>query len=146
MTGRVQSPSRRRMSRNRDRGQAFTEFALVLPILLFLILGMADFARAWHSYQVITDAAREGARTAVVDNPATTEADVYAVVDSALVRSALDPTSATVAVTGFGDSQGTPAGVQIDYPFELRFVGRLFGWFTGDTSLTLSTHFVMRNE
>lgn len=130
----------------RDEGQGFVEFALVLPLLLFLILGMADFARAWQSYQVITDAAREGARTAVVDNPTTTQSDVYAVVDSALVRSALDPTAATVTLTGFGDEQGTPAGVQIDYPFELRFVGRLFGWLTGDSSLTLSTHFVMRNE
>ena len=122
MKGRAQLRSRDRTSRARDRGQAFTEFALVLPILLFLILGMADFARAWHSYQVITDAGREGARTAVVDNPATTEADVYEVVDSALARSGLDPASATVTLTGFGGQQGTQAGVQIDYPFELRFV------------------------
>ena len=63
------SPHRARRARP-DRGQALVEFALVAPIQLLLIFAVADMARAWNVYQVITDAAREGARTAVIDDPA----------------------------------------------------------------------------
>jgi Flp pilus assembly protein TadG len=59
-----------------DSGQALVEFALVAPLLLLLILGMVDFARAWSAYEIITYQARQGARMAVVDDPGVVEADV----------------------------------------------------------------------
>ena len=49
-------------SRRDGRGQALVELALILPILLMLLLGIFEFGRAWNTKQVITDAAREGAR------------------------------------------------------------------------------------
>ena len=51
--------------RNR-KGQALLELALVLPIVLLLVVGMLEFARAWNLHQVMTDAVREGARRAVL--------------------------------------------------------------------------------
>jgi Flp pilus assembly protein TadG len=51
----------RRSDRPR-RGQALIEFALILPVILLLVVGMLEFARAWNLHQVMTDAAREGAR------------------------------------------------------------------------------------
>lgn len=129
-----------------DRGQALVEFALVLPFLLLLILGMVDFARAWSAYEVITYQARVGARMAVVDNDATTEADVRQAILDGLGRGNLDPSLATVDITGFRAGQGTPAQVQIDYPFSLAFAGRFLDWLTGSEDLVLSTQFVMRNE
>jgi uncharacterized protein (UPF0333 family) len=61
---------------NRRRGQAVTEFALVFPLFLLIILIVVDLARAIYVYSVISDAAREGARYAIVhgtqaatDNP-----------------------------------------------------------------------------
>jgi hypothetical protein len=56
-----------RIRRNR-KGQALIEFALVLPILLLVVVGMLEFARAWNLHQVMTDAVREGARRAVLAN------------------------------------------------------------------------------
>jgi TadE-like protein len=53
-----------------DRGGAMVEFALVAPILFMLLIGIFDMARGWYEYQVITDAAREGARRAVVHDGA----------------------------------------------------------------------------
>jgi hypothetical protein len=50
-------------SRRSDRGAALVEFALVLPLLLVVIAGIVDFAFAFQRYEVITNAAREGART-----------------------------------------------------------------------------------
>jgi Flp pilus assembly protein TadG len=42
------------------------EFALITPILLILIGGIADFGFLFQSFEVTTNAAREGARLAVL--------------------------------------------------------------------------------
>ena len=47
-----------------ERGSNLVEFALVLPLLVLILAGMADIGRAFNSYMVITNAAREGARAA----------------------------------------------------------------------------------
>ena len=62
----------RRLLRD-ERASALVEFALVVPLLLALVLGIIEFGRAWNIDHVITDAAREGARRAVVrvENQAT---------------------------------------------------------------------------
>jgi hypothetical protein len=55
----------RRRSRNTDeRGAALVEFALTLPLLLVVIAGIVDFAFLFQRYEVVTNAAREGARLA----------------------------------------------------------------------------------
>lgn len=60
----------------KNRGQGLVEFALVLPILLLLLLGIVEFARIYHVYLVTGYASREGARVAVVgaDNDSIKEA------------------------------------------------------------------------
>jgi Flp pilus assembly protein TadG len=55
-------------SRRGERGQALVEFALILPIILLVMVGMLEFARAWNLHQVMTDAAREGARRAAIQD------------------------------------------------------------------------------
>jgi Flp pilus assembly protein TadG len=57
------------------RGQALVEFALVLPILLILLLGILDFGRAVAAYNSVSNAARSAVRVAIVDqNPDVVEA------------------------------------------------------------------------
>lgn len=46
---------------HRRRGAALVELALVLPILIFLVLGCVDFGRFATCYTAVTNAAREGA-------------------------------------------------------------------------------------
>lgn len=59
------------------KGQALVEFALVLPILLILLLGILDFGRAIAAYNSVSNAARSGARVAIVNqDPAAIEAAV----------------------------------------------------------------------
>jgi Flp pilus assembly protein TadG len=48
-----------------DSGQAIVEFALVLPILIILLLGITDFGIALYDKAVITNASREGARAGI---------------------------------------------------------------------------------
>lgn len=48
-------------------GQALVEFALVFPIAIILLLGVFDIGRAVFLYNGLTNAAREGARLAIVN-------------------------------------------------------------------------------
>jgi Flp pilus assembly protein TadG len=135
-----------RAFRRTDSGQALTEFALVVPVLLFMILGLAEFSRAWNTRQVLTDAAREALRSSVVANPAFTQQSMRALIDQALQRAALDPAKADVVVDGWKAGTGTPARIRIDYLYEFGFLGPFVEWTTGGRSLALTTSFVMRNE
>ena len=57
------------------KGQSMVEMALVLPIILMLFLGMAEFSRIFGSYLLVTHASREGARMASIGK---TDAEVQA--------------------------------------------------------------------
>ena len=56
----------RRLQFRDESGQAITEFALILPILMALLLGIIQFGIVFNNYVTITDAARAGARKAAV--------------------------------------------------------------------------------
>jgi Flp pilus assembly protein TadG len=57
------------MMRSRDdRGAAAVEFALVLPVLILLVLGLIEFSRVFNTQISISNAAREGARTMAIEN------------------------------------------------------------------------------
>jgi hypothetical protein len=89
-----------------DRGAELFEFALVLPLLLSLLIGILWMARAYNIYQTITRAAREGARAAVVrtcascGNAIPSDASVRTVVTDSLSASALDLTKVTSSFAG----------------------------------------------
>jgi Flp pilus assembly protein TadG len=53
--------------RRATRGQSLVEFALIIPILLLLLMGILDFSRAISAYNSVSNAARSAARVAVVD-------------------------------------------------------------------------------
>lgn len=52
--------------RKKESGQGMVEFALILPLLLILILGVFDFGRAFYSYLTFEHAGREAARYASI--------------------------------------------------------------------------------
>jgi hypothetical protein len=54
--------------RPRSAGQALVEFALILPIFVLLMLAVFDFGRGIYTYNGLSEAAREIARTAIVDS------------------------------------------------------------------------------
>ena len=56
----------RRARRNDREGAALVEAAVVLPIFFLAILGMVEFGRAMMVGQLVTNAAREGARRAIL--------------------------------------------------------------------------------
>lgn len=49
-----------------DAGQDLVEYALVLPIFLLLVLSVIEFGVLFYQYNVVANAAREGARAGIV--------------------------------------------------------------------------------
>jgi hypothetical protein len=149
------------------RGGAAVEFALVLPILLTLVFGVVEFGLLWNVYQVVTDSAREGARRAVVANPAYASATVFETVEEA-VRRSRSGVQVTVRNASYCQPElpstpvgsnrmeiygcqwdggsGQPARVAVRYGYEFGVLGPLLNWTTGQRSLVLRTDFWMRNE
>ncbi len=135
--------SLRRLRRD-DRGQSLVEFALVAPILLILILGIVDFARAWNVYQVLTDAGREGTRNSVVDNGSTV-AQVQNLIINAANRAGIQLNTSNITVTE-GSNSGDATTVTISYTHRLNFIGVAFRIFTGSPNINFSVVSTMRRE
>jgi Flp pilus assembly protein TadG len=129
-----------------DEGQAVVEFALIAPILILLLVGIFEFGRAWSAHQAVTDAAREGARAAVVADLPVTEDSVRAVVRNALARVSLNPDKAQIDLSGVDASTGDPARVAVRYRYEFGFLKPLGVLVGNGGTVTLATAFVMRNE
>ena len=53
-------------SNKRSHGQAIAEFALVAPIFFLILFSIIDFGRYVYYVQILNNAAREGARYAIV--------------------------------------------------------------------------------
>ena len=60
-------------SQRGERGQAIVELALTLPLLMLILLGVFDFGLLFQQYEVVTNAAREGARLAVLTSEYSTD-------------------------------------------------------------------------
>ena len=118
------SPFGRRSDR-RSRGQTLVEFSLVIGIFLVLILALFDFGRAVYGTSSLGNAARMGARTAIVNQ--SVGAIRQRAADQA-VALGLDP-SAVACSVGTPTSPPTPTGDS----------GVCVEFRTGDLSTTCST-------
>jgi Flp pilus assembly protein TadG len=139
---------------HREEGQALIEAALTIPIMLLIAVGIFEFGRAYQTWQILTNAAREGARLAVVPTPVPglVEARVRAYMQDGQLSG-----YASASVTIDGNQTLTVSGqsvsasrVSIDYPFNfivLKPVARLIrGPSTLGDALTMHATALMRNE
>jgi len=119
------------------------EFALVLPLLLLLVFGIAEFGLAWHRYHIITDAAREGARVGAV--VASTQAQVTSALNSHLTQNGLNPGLANLTLPNVWPvPTGQPVTVTVTYPVQFGVMSRLVPGIPA--SMTLTSTFTMRHE
>jgi Flp pilus assembly protein TadG len=136
-----------------EDGAQLVEFALVLPLLLLVVLGIAEFGFIFQRYEVLTNAAREGARIAVL--PGYSDADVQARV-AAYVTAGRVPTTGTnpnVAVTSV-PIPTTPGGpvltgkrVTVTYTHSYMFLTGIGSWFGASyTTVPLIAVSEMRTE
>ena len=132
-----------RATRWGERGQALAEFALVLPLMLLFIAGIVELGRAWNIKQVVTDAAREGARYAVAD-AAMNRADVIAKVEQRLELAKIQTSDISVAC--IGSVADTTVTVTVSTDVKLGLVGALLGWAGAPSVVPVSSRTIMRNE
>lgn len=153
--------ARRRRGRA-ESGQALAEMAMVIPALLLLVFGIVEFGAAWRSYQVVTNAAREGSRRAVMARAGLvdpSEPAVLRIVEDVMTSGGLDFQEDYVTFSCDGvegslceDVRGAAEEVRIDYPYDFVFVGPLadlacVGCDGGDFgTITLTASSVMRSE
>ena len=137
--------------RRGERGAALLEAAITVPIILLISVGIFEFGRAYQTWQVLTNAAREGARVAILEGP--TDADVRSRVNSYLSGGGLVTLSDSnivvnrdVPLTG----SATASQVTVNYPFTfmvLNPVVRLVSpSATTGAPITMSASTLMRNE
>ena len=115
--------SRRRRRVRTDSGQALVEFALVLPLLAFMILGIVQFGIAFNHYIALTDATRAGARKAVVSRHSSNpKGDAEAAVRASAAN--LDQGKLSVSVSpGTPWSAGGSVTVAATYPYSINLLG-----------------------
>jgi len=101
-----------------ERGQTLVELALVLPVLVLILFGILEFGRIFHSYIVITNAAREGARLGALGKSdeeiiaRIREASPLYLADSRLRITKLEPNESA-------RNPGVPLTVEVVYDVEL---------------------------
>ena len=138
-----------------ERGAELIEFALVFPLLLFVILGIVDFGFLFQRMEVVTNAAREGARVGVL--PGYGSADVQARVTQYVTAGGLLPAKlatptaceTTITVTAGPPAVTVPAiRVGVTYFHDYMFIGPMIAWFGGSafSSVPVRGQAVMRDE
>jgi hypothetical protein len=133
-----------------ESGAELIEFALALPVMLLVGLGVLDFGLLFQRYEVVTNAAREGARVAILPGYGT--GDVVARVDEYLTAGGLtgphDPPTIIVTTVPVGLLCTAVTSVQVTYPYSFSLVGGIASYFgaTGLSSTTLTATAEMRNE
>lgn len=130
-------------SRERERGAAAVEFALVFPLVIMLLLTVIEFSRLWNIQATISDSARIAARSAaILSNDPTLddeEIEAAATADATGIPSFVDWTAATITIDVDCDTSGgvttsvvsvTPGSITtwfttaLGSPIELNATGR----------------------
>jgi Flp pilus assembly protein TadG len=136
--------------RNNERGAALIETAITIPIILLVSVGIFEFGRAYQTWQVLTNAAREGARVAILTDK--TDADVQTAVRSYMQAGGLPKHGTAGVVIDRNVAMGTNSGsrITVNYPFQfmvLNGVAKLVSkGSTAGQPLTMQSVTVMRNE
>ena len=135
-------PGRSRIGRRHRRGAAVVEFAVVAPVYFLFVFGIIEYGRMVMVQQILTNAAREGARVGVLDN--STSSDVTTAANRYLAPANI--TTATITVSPNPPSSatsGNPVSVTVSVGFNQ------VSWlpsplFLGGTTLTYTA--TMRRE
>lgn len=114
------SRRRRRGPTTDEAGESMVEFALVLPLLLLVLVGVVQFALVHHAQNVATTAAQEGARHGAAE-----DGDVAVAEERALdvLRSGLGSLGDGFAAAADESEESVTVTTSGSYPFIIPWLG-----------------------
>ena len=134
--------------RRAEEGAELIEFVIVFPILMLILAGILDFGMMFRSFEVVTNAAREGARVAVLPGYklADVQVRVQEYLDSAGLKSPVTTELKTAnVVTGVGTI--SVQKVRVSYTYQMIVLGGcLEVVWTGGGNVSLQAIASMRSE
>lgn len=139
-----------------ERGAELVEFGLTLPLLLLLVLGIIEFGFMFQEYEVVTNAAREGARLgSLIPSAGYTRAEAEARAMDYLRAGGLNSAQATpaptvvpsqIAITGTGKCIPVVTAT-VTYQHPVPFVSGIMSYFgVNQGQIQLRGFAVMRTE
>jgi Flp pilus assembly protein TadG len=142
----------RTLSRRRgERGAALLEAAITVPIILLIAVGIFEFGRAYQTWQVLTNAAREGARLAVING--STDTDVVTRVRNYMSAGQLENAATATVTVNRGvalTGSDTASQITINYPFQFMVLNPVVRLVTKSSTtgapITMQSTSLMRNE
>lgn len=137
-----------------QRGQALIETALTLPIVLVISISIFEFGRALQVWQLLTNAAREGARVAVL--PGASQAVVkqrvldYMAAGGLQNRALNQITVVNNAQLNMGGNPVSASQITVAYPFSFMMLNPIMQLIAPGSRvgapLTMTASALMRNE
>ena len=130
-----------------NRGQSMVEFAIVLPVLLLVICGIVEFGRIYNAELVVTAAAREAVRSAIVAPTGQAQSEAQKAVSkfAESFPGTLNPPVLTPSTPVLGQQVTVKVSGKVDI-----FTGVIQGFFSknaeySDGKLVVSADCTMRN-
>jgi Flp pilus assembly protein TadG len=120
-----------RNARHDEHGQAVTEFAVILPVLLLVLFAIFQFGVIFNNYIEVAAAAREGARKGAVSRTSGNCAAVQSLVVSSAQNAApgLSKPRMGIVVNDTCTSNQVQAGaditVTVTYPWSVSLLGKV---------------------
>jgi Flp pilus assembly protein TadG len=133
-----------------QRGAALIETAVIIPLVLLVSVAIFEFGRAYQTWQVLTNAAREGARIAVLEGY--TDDQVTTIVRNYMTGGRLtNAAGASVTIVrNVPFMSSTASRVTVNYPFQFMVLNPVARMVQGNSTLgnalTMQSSALMRNE
>ena len=134
------------MKKPNERGAAATEFALLLPVFLMILFGIIELGMIMYGREVVTNAAREGARAGIVQGPPKrTSGQITTIANSYLTGTGINQADVTFTPAGVGLASPNTLTVtaQYNYRFLIPYIPNVLGI---PNPLLITTQAVMRHE
>lgn len=132
-----------------ERGAELIEMAVALPLLLLVVMGIVDFGFLFQRYLVLTNAAMEGARVAVL--PGYTIADAQARASTYArtggVPMPVNAIATPVSLAGANGGSWPGMRITVTHVYQYQYIGPIAGLFGGSfSSVTLTAQSTVRRQ
>ncbi|MDH4341849.1 MAG: pilus assembly protein [Nitrospira sp.] len=134
------------MQKLNERGVVAAEFALLLPVFLLILFGIIEFGMMMYGREIVTNAAREGARAGIVQGPPKrTGGEITSISNNYLTGTGINLADVTFTPTGEGLASPNMLTVTAvyNYNFLIPYIPTVVGI---PNPLVITTQVVMRHE